>query len=39
MRAELNAGESTFLTWSLREEITSSAYSPDIASKTAVSPK
>jgi hypothetical protein len=28
MRAELNADRSTFLTWSLHEEIASSAYSP-----------
>jgi len=39
MRAELNAGQATFLTWSLHEEIASSAYSPYTASKAAVSPK
>jgi hypothetical protein len=39
MRAELNADESTFLTWSLHEEIASSTYSSYAASKAAVSPK
>jgi hypothetical protein len=39
MRAEVKADDSTFLTWSLHEEIASSTYSPYTASEAAVSPK